>query len=1055
MNRKIFNKIFLLTIILTAGFGFAGKTFAFSASDLPNLKLWLDPSLGTYTNTGMTTPANTDGASVCGWADQSTSANNATGTACAVLKLAGNGINGHAALNFTSGNARLYTPSFLSSAYDHAVTIYVVDVPINGQSVKVAVANQGITNYIGGETDNATYATPWNFTANIPITGKAFIQQTNTSDQGVYITSEAINGSTALFRNNNILQYLPDTAVAGLSGTLAIGGRDSSTSFTWTGLIGDILIYNGAHTRAQQLQVTDYLLAKYGKTQVSTLPNVALQGNSLTAGNGASQGNTDVGTYIATTLGKGFAFLSHGIAGRTLTDMTTDATTEIDPSVNTGISSNTIIAWEGTNALNASTPAQIITQYQTYFAARVTAGWNKRIVVDVLPNCSGSGAYETNRLALNALLASAFNVSTAYSNVYAAAPGTTWADYLVKLTGDSTVGQPGQCSNATYYADGTHMTPAGYALIAPYFSNAVLLANDASVVPTITSFTIPSTATSLTVSISTFTATDNVGVTGYMATTTSSAPSASDSTWQGSAPTSYTFSSAGAKTLYAWVKDAAGNVSVSTSAPVTITLPTYTIGGTISGLSGTVVLQNNGGDNYSTSTNGSFVFATPLNNSASYAVTVSTQPSGQNCTVGSGTGTVSSANVTTVAVTCTTKTTPTISVTNSPVTYNTSPQAATVSGSVAGVVSNIKYASSLTVPTTAGTYAITADFVPTDSANYNSLTGASAGNFVISTANQGTLTAISTPSTVAYGTMATLSSSGGSGTGAVTFFVGASTGCNITGGTTLNINNASGTCTVTATKVADTNYNSATSAGLSVTLTKTTQSTLTFTGQTVSSPTTFSALSTTGGNGTGAVTYAVTTAGTAGCSITGSTLSYTTTGTCGVTATKATDSNYNSISSSEATFTINTAPVVTNVSTVAGGNGPIVGGGSISLPGQVKSRPQIIYPDGHIVYLDATSTTNIVTTNTTTNTNTTTSTATYTFIRDISLHATGNDVKALQKFLNTHGFVISTSGAGSPGKETTLFGTLTYKALAKFQKSVGLPSTGFFGPLTRAYISKH
>jgi uncharacterized repeat protein (TIGR01451 family) len=36
-----------------------------------------------------------------------------------------------------------------------------------------------------------------------------------------------------------------------------------------------------------------------------------------------------------------------------------------------------------------------------------------------------------------------------------------------------------------------------------------------------------------------------------------------------------------------------------------------------------------------------------------------------------------------------------------------------------------------TVPTDPNTYAVTADFVPTDTANYNSLTGASAGNFVI------------------------------------------------------------------------------------------------------------------------------------------------------------------------------------------------------------------------------------------------------------------------------------------------------------------------------------
>ncbi|MEJ5376033.1 MAG: hypothetical protein WHX93_05600 [bacterium] len=87
--------------------------------------------------------------------------------------------------------------------------------------------------------------------------------------------------------------------------------------------------------------------------------------------------------------------------------------------------------------------------------------------------------------------------------------------------------------------------------------------------PTVTSFTIPSTSTSLTVPITSFTATDNVGVTGYALSESGSTP---PSGWSGSAPSSYTFSSAGTKTLYAWAKDAAGNISSPKSAQVSITL---------------------------------------------------------------------------------------------------------------------------------------------------------------------------------------------------------------------------------------------------------------------------------------------------------------------------------------------------------------------------------------------------------------------------------------------------------------------------------------------------
>jgi hypothetical protein len=79
---------------------------------------------------------------------------------------------------------------------------------------------------------------------------------------------------------------------------------------------------------------------------------------------------------------------------------------------------------------------------------------------------------------------------------------------------------------------------------------------------------------------------------------------------------------------------------------------TFTIGGSISGLSGTVVLQDNGGDNLSNSTNGSFTFATATSTGGTYNVTVLTQPTGQTCTVSNGSGTVASANVTNVSVSC-------------------------------------------------------------------------------------------------------------------------------------------------------------------------------------------------------------------------------------------------------------------------------------------------------------------------------------------------------------------------------------------------------------------
>ena len=90
-----------------------------------------------------------------------------------------------------------------------------------------------------------------------------------------------------------------------------------------------------------------------------------------------------------------------------------------------------------------------------------------------------------------------------------------------------------------------------------------------------------------------------------------------------------------------------GNVSV------TCVTVTYTIAGTVSGLTGTGLELTNNGVDLPIAANGNFTFAAPVNAGAAYAVSVGGYPSApaQDCTVANGTGTAS-ANVSNVAVTC-------------------------------------------------------------------------------------------------------------------------------------------------------------------------------------------------------------------------------------------------------------------------------------------------------------------------------------------------------------------------------------------------------------------
>lgn len=83
----------------------------------------------------------------------------------------------------------------------------------------------------------------------------------------------------------------------------------------------------------------------------------------------------------------------------------------------------------------------------------------------------------------------------------------------------------------------------------------------------------------------------------------------------------------------------------------------YTIGGTVSGLSGTgLVLEDNTGNNLPVNAGAtSFTFSTGIASGGNYSVSVFSQPStpAQTCGVTSGSGMVTNANVTSVQVACT------------------------------------------------------------------------------------------------------------------------------------------------------------------------------------------------------------------------------------------------------------------------------------------------------------------------------------------------------------------------------------------------------------------
>ncbi len=80
---------------------------------------------------------------------------------------------------------------------------------------------------------------------------------------------------------------------------------------------------------------------------------------------------------------------------------------------------------------------------------------------------------------------------------------------------------------------------------------------------------------------------------------------------------------------------------------------TFSVGGTVSGLTGTLVIQNNGGDDLVITENGSFSFATELEDLAIYDIEILTQPDGQTCEITNAkTGRINAADITDIEINC-------------------------------------------------------------------------------------------------------------------------------------------------------------------------------------------------------------------------------------------------------------------------------------------------------------------------------------------------------------------------------------------------------------------
>jgi len=175
---------------------------------------------------------------------------------------------------------------------------------------------------------------------------------------------------------------------------------------------------------------------------------------------GNSLGDSRASSYPITlenSLGPPWVVYNPSFSGNTVSNNIDRAPEHVDAHYRASQAQHIVVIWEICNSLFfGATRDTTYEQYKKYCLARKALGW-KVIAVTVTPH-------------YNYLLTPTFNEDAAAIN---ADMRLHYRDYADELADVAASPQLGDASNKTYYADGVHMTDAGYAVVAGIVEAAV------------------------------------------------------------------------------------------------------------------------------------------------------------------------------------------------------------------------------------------------------------------------------------------------------------------------------------------------------------------------------------------------------------------------------------------------------------------------------------------------------------------------------------------------------------------------------------------------------
>lgn len=222
----------------------------------------------------------------------------------------------------------------------------------------------------------------------------------------------------------------------------ALAADSSTNNVNLTVGLSALAVYTA---QVSATEAGQFVNATYGSYQ-----NIVFDGNSLTYDSSSlSYPSQTLGLWARPT--KAFSI---AIGGQNTTDMLNRQPSYLYPLFASSAAENIVFVWEGTNQLGADACNALaaylkLVQYANNARAH---GW-KVVIVTVLPqHAFSTGCFEAARQSLNTMI----------HNTY-----TTFADALMDIGADTTIGQPGAWSNAQYYRVGEiHLTEAGNQIVA-------------------------------------------------------------------------------------------------------------------------------------------------------------------------------------------------------------------------------------------------------------------------------------------------------------------------------------------------------------------------------------------------------------------------------------------------------------------------------------------------------------------------------------------------------------------------------------------------------------